>query len=571
VPKGAAKAIEDQLKTTGAQKVQELPDSPSQPNTEGSQLTPIKRKKDVNYEGQQGRTPKTPKRTKVPAGQGSATKRERSLSELTEVLQGLAVVAEEKQAKRVSSGSQNEAPTYIPNPIAQPNEAERAFWELTQAKVRGIALKRPVSVAKEVGERIHETTPEQVLAAFKALAEAARKKNLSDTNSTAYIQSSVDMGTLYLRVGSERSETMEDIRRVVRDWRTAFNHNIIQVTPGHPRDGGIRLSLDDLEHLLVDGGRDGWLNGEVIEAALRLQARALNPSAFVMPAAVWTAYVTRGYQLSNLPSIPETARDIYIPVHMAGSHWGLAYFDLARQQMVWLDSMEGTFLTRQQAFTMMRSFLDSTPILHTAGVWVESEERSIQQTNGIDCGIFTIENGHALMAGSTRAEEFNPFASRRRMAHELWDAAAHHNPPGRIQYARGTASPAQGIDMREVKGPVTPPKFGPVGTASATSEDGRIEGLVDEMAAWVGGKRFPSQQRQGTPASVASSPLSSVPPSIASDQETPSRSGPVTRSGQGGTGPGGNPPGSAAQRGSSGPAGRGSAGRGNRGRGQGRG
>jgi hypothetical protein len=36
VPKGAAKAIEDQLKTTGAQKVQELPDSPSQPHTEGS-------------------------------------------------------------------------------------------------------------------------------------------------------------------------------------------------------------------------------------------------------------------------------------------------------------------------------------------------------------------------------------------------------------------------------------------------------------------------------------------------------------------------------------------------------
>ena len=93
---------------------------------------------------------------------------------------------------------------------------------------------------------------------------------------------------------------------------------------------------------------------------------------------------------------------------MAGSHWGLAHFDLARQQMFWLDSMEGTFLTRQQAFAMMRSYLDSTPILHTAGVWVESEERSIQQINGIDCGIFTIENGHALMAGGTRAEEFNP-------------------------------------------------------------------------------------------------------------------------------------------------------------------
>jgi hypothetical protein len=38
-------------------------------------------------------------------------------------------------------------------------------------------------------------------------------------------------------------------------------------------------------------------------------------------------------------------------------------------------------------------------------------------------------------------------------------------------------------DMREVKGPVTPPKFGPVGTASDTSENAKIEGLVDEMEA----------------------------------------------------------------------------------------
>jgi hypothetical protein len=64
-------------------------------------------------------------------------------------------------------------------------------------------------------------------------------------------------------------------------------------------------------------------------------------------------------------------------MHMAGSHWGLTHFDLARRQMLWPDSMEGMFLTRQQAFTMMRTFLNSTPILHTTGVWVESEERSV--------------------------------------------------------------------------------------------------------------------------------------------------------------------------------------------------
>lgn len=36
-PEGVAKTIEDELKTSGAQMLQELPDSPGQPNAEGSQ------------------------------------------------------------------------------------------------------------------------------------------------------------------------------------------------------------------------------------------------------------------------------------------------------------------------------------------------------------------------------------------------------------------------------------------------------------------------------------------------------------------------------------------------------
>ena len=55
---------------------------------------------------------------------------------------------------------------------------------------------------------------------------------------------------------------------------------------GRPREGGINLTLDELEHLLIDAGRDGWLNGEVIETALRLHARDV--PAYVMPAARWT-------------------------------------------------------------------------------------------------------------------------------------------------------------------------------------------------------------------------------------------------------------------------------------------
>ena len=124
---------------------------------------------------------------------------------------------------------------------------------------------------------------------------------------------------------------MNEIRRVARDWRNAFGQQIVTLAPGRPREGGITLTLDDLEHVLIDAGRDGWLNGEIIEAALRLRARDI--PAYVMPAASWSVYVMEGFQQRNLPSVPPAAQDIYIPVHMGGAHWGLAHFDRANLRM----------------------------------------------------------------------------------------------------------------------------------------------------------------------------------------------------------------------------------------------
>jgi len=89
------------------------------------------------------------------------------------------------------------------------------------------------------------------------------------------------MGTLFLRGASEEVSTINEMRWIVRDQRNAFGQPIVTFAAGRPREGGITLTLDDLEHLLIDAGRDGWLNGEIIEAALRLHARDV--PAYVMP------------------------------------------------------------------------------------------------------------------------------------------------------------------------------------------------------------------------------------------------------------------------------------------------
>jgi hypothetical protein len=94
------------------------------------------------------------------------------------------------------------------------------------------------------------------LAAMQSLAKATAQTSLSDTNAAAYIQSSVDMGTLYLRGASEEVSTINEMKRMARDRRNAFGQPIVTLAAGHPREGGITLTLDDLEHLLIDAGRD---------------------------------------------------------------------------------------------------------------------------------------------------------------------------------------------------------------------------------------------------------------------------------------------------------------------------
>jgi hypothetical protein len=91
------------------------------------------------------------------------------------------------------------------------------------------------------------------------------------------------MATLYLRGASEEVSTINEMRRMARDQGNAFGQPIMTLAAGRPREGGIKLTLDDLEHLLIDAGRCDWLNGEIIEAALQLHARDV--PAYVMLAA----------------------------------------------------------------------------------------------------------------------------------------------------------------------------------------------------------------------------------------------------------------------------------------------
>jgi len=527
IPQNIGKIVAEQRRLdTETQTIEELPSSTTSPISQARQSTsqvepwtPRQKRNTtiVSYEGMEGPTPsKSSKRTRTQTGKSGATKKEETIAELAGVLRELKVVTEEKLADRQDSGSERTSPTPIRNPIPSPNTTEQALWRLTMSKVEGIAKQRPVSVASEVMDAINTVAPETILQTMTALAAGLAKSGLNDTNAAAYIQSSIDTGNLFLRAGTERSQTMDQIRVLAGHWRNAFHRSILDLAPGrNPRDGRVQLSLDDFETLLQEPGRDGWLNAEVIEAGLRLHANTMAQRPYIMPAYAWTHWY---YNNTNLPTLPQTG-DVYIPVHMGGEHWGLAYLDITQHRIVWLDSLEGLYVGRQQAIEMLRRFINQHSHLNDNIVWEDTPIHSIQQTNSFDCGIFVIENGLALMNGETRAENINALASRRRLAETFWHNAMANN---QILHSAtpfgGTQRSKRGIDLREATG-------SPASSISAESVSSeKLKGLVDENQAWLEESIKRSQIRSTPPAEMRlGSGRSASSPLILSSPQTPLR------------------------------------------------
>jgi hypothetical protein len=199
--------------------------------------------------------------------------------------------------------------------------------------------------------------------------------------------------------------------------------------------------------------------------------------------------------------------------------------------------------SRQEAFPMMRAFINQHPALRAGTPWTEANEvRSLHQTNGIDCGVWAIENGVSLMWHLRAAPRFNAWNARRTYALSLYNRAVMHNRPGQAPSpnARGQG---YGIDMRQP-------------TQQAITSPAAIErDMLDAAQAFLTGTASPLRSvasRQSSVLSELPRPLLSPTPlrpvgNVGVQRGDPARSGPnvETRSQARGDMP---PPGSGPQR-----------------------
>ena len=334
------------------------------------------------------------------------------------------------------------------------------------------------------------------------------------------------MSAVWLRMSSVRTQAMDEIRVVAAKWR--FFYHPVRVLAHVPPQCQIDITLDDLEHLLVDPGRDGWLNGELIETALRMYALTAAEVTQVVSPRSWTQWVNDGYQLSTLPELSPAAWQILIPVHSNGTHWALAVLDRRHRQKVWLDSAEGSQVTRPMAFATLQKFINYHPSLFQAGVWTSSDLRSTRQHNSFDCGMFVVQNARARTLGEDRAEAFNGYVARSALANELFELADKMNPAVPFSPCAGTAGQPISVEERELqKGQIAASKSNqpPTGLVSRQSEPPRTppRGLgqspkgpaqQDTSPLFFSPPPRQSPQSPASPLRPSSSPIGSPRPAI---------------------------------------------------------
>ena len=294
------------------------------------------------------------------------------MESLADILDDLMVITEERQDLREEHGQANEPPTYQGSPFQDGTELDRTVWGFVSTKVKAVKDNRKIAIEQEVKQKMVTAQPEEVASTMKYLAHALAKRQLGNTDSALYLQAAVDTANIFMRQRSTSLPSANTIRRVAAVWRNRFGADPVLISE-HPR---IQLSLDDLEHLLVDAGRDGWLNAEVMVAVMRLRMIELGSTAQVIDSHAWLTWVFSEEQVLTL-STPESNLvvpvKLYIPVYQGDSHWGLAVISPLHRRMYWLDSYEGVFITRDEAFRMMRNWITANPLYSSLGLWTKNE------------------------------------------------------------------------------------------------------------------------------------------------------------------------------------------------------
>ncbi|KAF7502514.1 hypothetical protein GJ744_005635 [Endocarpon pusillum] len=409
-----------------------------------------------------------------PTGSEAKRRSRRSPTEDDIIMTGVAtmfrymsVVNQEAKTRAASAGQLKQ--DYIrkhPIPVGQPTQLENALWQLILNKVKAFKDgQRQVEMAEEDTALLERADPRLFRFAAQRIVDGINRAGFDDPSLAIYAQSTSDIVMLMLGQQIAQDSSMQQIQHLIDALTRAFGGGtrMTAVIPRFDEEEGTELTIEDFESLLLGRNRSGWLSGEAILAALRIDASS--EVAEVINPNVWQGYIQSGHRQDMVPRLLGNAYTIIIPYSFPG-HWALGIIDQRNRQLHFLDSKHNE--ERRERFRRDMIRFISWSSWYAGEQYNISTRRSAQQLNDYDCGVYVIENARAFL-NHQQPPEIIGNAARLDVTQRMYDAVTRLAAMT-IRSMTSTPAPGRNLSASQHRTPASVPSRGQTPVVRAESE-----------------------------------------------------------------------------------------------------
>ena len=260
----------------------------------------------------------------------------------------------------------NDAPSNLPNPIANPGSPVQFAWSMIQKYVKqtDFRMENPLVSNADV-ERYREYGAEKMIDALSLLA-----RHMPGRFPSAYLYMAEKGIALHLegleRIAAPHEDPMKSLKQLIEQWEKNLGTVHYWVLPGHPDYRAIDVSSRAPKTALLDPESEGWVSDSFIDAGIAAGRRETYVRCIVIESPrfhMWINQCERAGKMVEFEAwgnIKDLSRRLIIfndDLKGSGYHWLLFIADATTQSYAVINSLSGQSQITTLALTYLVQWL----------------------------------------------------------------------------------------------------------------------------------------------------------------------------------------------------------------------